>query len=340
MSIGSVRFRLHFNNTSKLDTTRLCHRYQRSLQQYMPTSLTVSSARIIKSSVSRVFSSNVTESIIKAAASLKSYKPVIHIEPQGKTKPQGEYVGLVASLYDLWFEGRPPDDKDFFLQYLPKSPKRALEVGCGTGRLLLPYNQLGYQVHGMDCSQDMLDICVSKFKEKGLPSPTLFCQHMQTMGISYKYDLIFIPLCSFMLVEDWNEALNALSRFYYHLQPSGKLMITLFNPLKGMGMHSEGAAVLQQHKQRAQEDVLCYEMAKYLPVQQIHEGTYRYEVYKDKVLVKQQIQKLNLRWYGKKELQLMLEKVGFKDIQILSGHTDKEHSGEDDHLTYVARKEE
>ena len=48
------------------------------------------------------------------------------------------------------------------------SPKgRLLEVGCGTGRLLLPLLEAGHEVDGLDASPEMLAQCRSKLEERG-----------------------------------------------------------------------------------------------------------------------------------------------------------------------------
>ncbi|MGT2935067.1 class I SAM-dependent DNA methyltransferase [Streptococcus castoreus] len=57
-----------------------------------------------------------------------------------------------ASLYDLW--------TDFSLRHLPKANnrKRLLELACGTGIQSVRFAQAGFEVTGLDLSQDMLAI--------------------------------------------------------------------------------------------------------------------------------------------------------------------------------------
>lgn len=56
------------------------------------------------------------------------------------------------SLYDLW--------TDFSLRHLPKSKgrNRLLELACGTGIQSVRFAQAGFDVTGLDLSQDMLTI--------------------------------------------------------------------------------------------------------------------------------------------------------------------------------------
>ncbi|RYD65398.1 MAG: class I SAM-dependent methyltransferase, partial [Verrucomicrobiaceae bacterium] len=38
-------------------------------------------------------------------------------------------------------------------------PGISLEIGCGSGRLLLPLLQKGHNVEGLELSREMLDLC-------------------------------------------------------------------------------------------------------------------------------------------------------------------------------------
>jgi SAM-dependent methyltransferase len=51
----------------------------------------------------------------------------------------GSYQGIVAESYDIWFSGDKFDDTDFYKKLINELPGAVLEIGCGTGRLLLPY---------------------------------------------------------------------------------------------------------------------------------------------------------------------------------------------------------
>lgn len=84
------------------------------------------------------------------------------------------YVGDSATLYDeRRFSDRTGREMHrgewaCFVDALRRVPKDAaiLEVGCGTGRLLLPAREMGYRVNGLDASPDMLDMLRQKAQEK------------------------------------------------------------------------------------------------------------------------------------------------------------------------------
>ena len=80
----------------------------------------------------------------------------------------GPYRGLCASTYDLLV---PPDavgNVAFFRELIRDAGEPALEIGCGTGRLLLQYAAAGLDVEGVDLSEEMLGICRTKAAALGV----------------------------------------------------------------------------------------------------------------------------------------------------------------------------
>ena len=76
-----------------------------------------------------------------------------------------------AEHYDKWFEtpeGEYTDrvEKELLIKLMkPKAGETLLEVGCGTGNYLLFFNELGYQVTGLDPSPHMMKYVEGKVPE-------------------------------------------------------------------------------------------------------------------------------------------------------------------------------
>ena len=77
-------------------------------------------------------------------------------------------------------------DPDFQLRGQP-----ALDVACGTGRLLIPYLRAGLDVDGCDVYADMVARCRQKTEQEGL-SPTLFVQPMHEVEAPRTYRTIYV----------------------------------------------------------------------------------------------------------------------------------------------------
>jgi SAM-dependent methyltransferase len=76
------------------------------------------------------------------------------------------FYDKMSATYDHWMktgESTLEDELALVLKTFP-SPCRILDVGCGTGRISLPLQQLGYSVVGVDISEGM----VAEAKRKGI----------------------------------------------------------------------------------------------------------------------------------------------------------------------------
>ena len=98
------------------------------------------------------------------------------------------------NLYDLTIQFNY--DLDFYLD-LANGKRHILDIGCGTGRILLPLLKNGLNVVGMDNSKDMLQICRDKCLAYGF-KPQLFQEDMRDFDLQDKFDLIMIPYHSLM----------------------------------------------------------------------------------------------------------------------------------------------
>ena len=80
-----------------------------------------------------------------------------------------EYRGLMAAAWDL-LRGDTSgwQDRPFYRDLIERSGQPALDVGCGTGRLVLDYLRSGIDIDGVDSSPEMLAICREKAASVGL----------------------------------------------------------------------------------------------------------------------------------------------------------------------------
>lgn len=67
--------------------------------------------------------------------------------------------GAFAEFYDHVRPYQQRPDVDFYLRLARDTGGPVLEVGCGTGRVLVPTAQAGIEVTGLDRSQAMLQRC-------------------------------------------------------------------------------------------------------------------------------------------------------------------------------------
>jgi SAM-dependent methyltransferase len=144
-------------------------------------------------------------------------------------KPQVWHYGLVAQWWAEFNTTGP--EIAYFQKCVECYGQPALDVACGTGRLLLPYLRAGLDVDGCDISPDMLARCREKAVREGL-SPRLYAQAMHELDLPRTYKTIFV--CgAFGLGGDRQHDWEALRRFYRYLEPGGVLVLDNHLPYHG-----------------------------------------------------------------------------------------------------------
>ena len=106
------------------------------------------------------------------------------------------YTGLSALHWATISTSDPRIDKSFYKGILEKAGSKALELGCGAGRLLLTFLQEGFDVQGVDISGDMLSVCRQHANAMGL-DPVLYEQQMQQLDLPDRFNAIYIPCGGF-----------------------------------------------------------------------------------------------------------------------------------------------
>lgn len=136
------------------------------------------------------------------------------------------HYGLVARW---WAEfNRDGDDIEYFQRVIERSGEPALDLACGTGRLLIPFLAAGLDVDGCDVSRDMLSYCAARAEKEGL-NARLSEQSMRDLDLPRRYKTIVI--CgSFGVGTTRADDLAALHRIHHHLEPRGTLTFDIELP--------------------------------------------------------------------------------------------------------------
>ncbi|OGI06602.1 MAG: hypothetical protein A3F80_06155 [Candidatus Melainabacteria bacterium RIFCSPLOWO2_12_FULL_35_11] len=238
---------------------------------------------------------------------------------------QKTFHGFGAEIYDLWWpEGSVSGDEQFYKELLKKQGGNSLEIGCGTGRILIPFLKENFELDGLDYSNDMLNICRDKLNKYNL-NAALYQSPMQDFKIPKKYNNIYVPFHSFMIVSDRNQALRSLICFFEHLKQNGQLIISLFIPnYQALALYTEDQDKWRHCKEINLKDgkkVVISDMVINFHLEQIKQVRYRFEIFDSGRLIDTHIQEMKIRWYFQYEFQLMLESVGFKNITAYGDFT-------------------
>src|SRR5439155_15135009 len=97
-----------------------------------------------------------------------------------------------------------------------------LEVGCGTGRIMLPCLRAGVNIEGLDLFPGMLKRLREKAAALGF-NPTLHHASMSAFRLSRRFALIMIPFNTFVHNLSADDQIATLKACGDHLQSGGML---------------------------------------------------------------------------------------------------------------------
>ena len=238
------------------------------------------------------------------------------------TTPNYEYYGMLAEFWDL-FRGDTStwDDRFFYLDVVRKYGQPVLDVGCGTGRILLDFLQQGIDIDGMDNSPDMLALLHQKAEKLNL-QPTVYQQEMTELSLPRQYQTILVPSSSFQLLLDDTLPPIAMSRFYEHLLPGGVLAMP-FMTLWKQGDPLEGEYVREVVRPEDGATIRRWQYSRFHPETESEDTIDRYEIIRDgKVITSEEHkQSPGTRSYTQEQAMTLYQQAGFKDIQVFSEFT-------------------
>src|SRR5262245_37331436 len=138
-----------------------------------------------------------------------------------------------AKYYDV--SPTIPDDLAFYQARLPSSDATVLELGCGTGRVLLPLAARCGFIHGIDRSQAMLTHCQQKLQAAAIPPTKARVEpgDITDFALGRAFALIIAPYRAFQLLETETQRDGLLRCVRAHLLPGGTCILNVFHPQGG-----------------------------------------------------------------------------------------------------------
>jgi len=141
-----------------------------------------------------------------------------------------------AYIYDYLMKEAPYDD---WVKFLNQSAlkygnggKRVLDLACGTGEISYRLAQLGYQVTGVDLSEDMLVVAKEKMEKFGYFHTPFFKQDMRELNGFHPFDQIFICCDSLNYLLQEEDVYKTFQQVYKHLNEGGLFIFDVHSVYK------------------------------------------------------------------------------------------------------------
>jgi SAM-dependent methyltransferase len=232
-----------------------------------------------------------------------------------------------AAYYDFFSKGMP-GDVEFYLEEIRKAGSPVLELGCGTGRLLIPIALEGFDVVGLDLAPSMLEITRDKVGDLPLDVRErieIVEGDMRDISLNRQFKLVIIPYRAFLHLFTVEDQRAALASIREHLEDGGKLVFNIFDPnLEMIAARSSemGDALTRLTEFEMPETgrkVVVWDSRRYdLERQILTEYRILEELDSDGTVVKKTYTPLELRWVYRYEMEHLLELCGFK-VEALYG---------------------
>jgi SAM-dependent methyltransferase len=143
-----------------------------------------------------------------------------------------EYA-FVAEFYDFVIPYRERQDVAFFVQMAQEAAGPVLEIGCGTGRVLVPTARAGMEIAGLDSSSQMLAVCREKLAlepEEVQSRVKLAKGDMRHFNLNRRFHLATMPFRPFHHLLTVEDQMDCLACVHKHLVDGGKFVLDVFNP--------------------------------------------------------------------------------------------------------------
>jgi SAM-dependent methyltransferase len=237
-----------------------------------------------------------------------------------------EYAAASALFYDHYAPG-VDGDIAFYVARAREAGAPVLELGCGTGRILLPMAEADVDVVGLDASPDMLAVAEQKIaacRPDVRARVRVVRGDMRDFALDRRFGLVTIPYRAFLHNLDVDDQLRTLARVREHLLPGGRLIFNVFDP--DVGKLAAGRWLMPAGRRRTfphprtANPVTVQEDFRYVLDRQLVEGAFVFEELDATTgaVVASTRSPLTLRYVFRFEMEHLLARAGF-DVDALLG---------------------
>ena len=255
------------------------------------------------------------------------------------------YADFMAEYYDHvpLYAGRA--DVKFYVECAQEGFGRVLELGCGTGRILIPTAAAGCDITGIDLSRAMLAKCREKLEKQ--PADVrervrLREGTMTELTLPEQFALVTMPFRGFQHLLRVEDQMKCLEGIHRHLTDRGRLIFDVFQVVP--------QAMFDPTWMREREDTPWTPLGDGRKFRRTHRvtGFHRAEQYNDVEFInyvmhpdgreERRTQNFPFRYFFPFEVQHLLARCGFKIRKLYGNYDRSELRDESPDMVFVAEK--
>lgn len=253
-----------------------------------------------------------------------------------------QFYDTIARFYDAE-NLEMTDDLPFYSDLAEIYGGPILDVGCGTGRVMLHLVQEGHVCVGVDTSPQMLERAQRKV-ETTMPDlmglATFVQGDIATHQASTPYQMILLPYHTFMHFQDQATQLAVLRQLVANLADDGVVVFDLPNAGEAFATQDEHTIALDRTFIDPESGHLIMQQSVSIlnrVTQQLHITWIYDEVAPDGTL-KRTVAPLTLRYVFYSELQLLTALCGLECIEVYGDYDHQSFEDGSPRMLVVARK--
>ena len=225
---------------------------------------------------------------------------------------RNHYGSLCTEMYEALHPAAPEDELGFYLSYARRG-QRIFEPLCGSGRFLVPFLERGFDVGGMDSSEEML----AKLKEKA-PDAQVVCATVEEwQPAAGKFDYLFITSGSLSLFTD-ADACRAVLRKVRGALRTGGVFAFAVDTVAAREPDSAGYEVGASVKTAEGLDLILKSKYRYDEATRTQFSPGIYELYDGDRLLRSEPMDFQTHLYGPDEMDRLLREAGFSQVRAYS----------------------
>ena len=230
---------------------------------------------------------------------------------------------LSAKYYDDAYAVKPDlVDLPFYVDLAKQIGGPILEMGCGTGRVLLPIARMGIEIHGLDNAPTMLGILRERIQNEPEQVRSKIALHqgdMRQFRGQKKYALVTIPFRPMQHMYTLEDQVAALKTGAFHLDDNGILALDVFFPkfqLMDVGIGEEMLEL--EWPARSHPGRIVRRYFKKDAVDKIHQVfsvTFIFRTYHNETLVSEETERIKLSYYAYPQLKALFRLAGLEAVE-------------------------
>ncbi len=239
--------------------------------------------------------------------------PAIHTVKQ-RMNPYAQ----IARFYD-WENAELTEDLPFWRDLAREHGSPVLELGCGSGRVLLHLAREGFEATGVDSSPEMIALARRRLAKQPAIAGRIHLveEDFRRLDLAQTFPLVILPFNTFSHLTETAEAIAALAVIAAHLSSGGTLALALPNPIPIYSALPEGL-VLERVFRDEERNVTVQQFSS-LRVDrtaQLGHITWIYDEMDPDGKVTRTTVPMDLRYFFPNEIPLLLERAGLRLLHL------------------------